>query len=131
METSNDEFSVNVARQPSYPLVLPMALRRALIIFLWTAAVASSGCSNNTAAAGPGSGGGGGRGRGGRGGGGDAPVVTSKVGERDVPIELAAIGNVEAFVTNSVRAQVTRTLVDEAFDECEDANEVQKLCKLH
>ncbi len=108
-----------------------MALRRALIIFLWTAAVASAGCSNNTAAAGPGSGGGGGRGRGGRGGGGgDAPVVTSKVGERDVPIELAAIGNVEAFVSNSVRSQVTGTLVEVAFREGDVVKQGQLLFQL-
>ena len=107
-----------------------MALRRALIIFLWTAAVAGSGCSNNTAAAGPGSGGGGGRGRGGRGGGGDAPVVTSKVGERDVPIELTAIGNVEAFVTNSVRSQVTGTLVEVAFHEGDVVKQGQLLFQL-
>jgi membrane fusion protein, multidrug efflux system len=108
-----------------------MALRRALIIFLWTAAAASAGCSNNTAAAGPGSGGGGGgRGRGGRGGGGDAPVVTSKVGERDVPIELAAIGNVEAFVSNSVRSQVTGTLVEVAFREGDVVKQGQLLFQL-
>ncbi len=78
-----------------------MASRRALIIFLWTAAVASARLpQQHAAAAHPAVEGGGGRGRGGRGGGGDAPVVTSKVGERDVPIELAAIGNVEAFVSN-------------------------------
>jgi multidrug efflux system membrane fusion protein len=107
-----------------------MALRRALIIFLWTAAAASAGCSNNTAAAGPGNGGGGGRGRGGRGGGGDAPVVTTKVGERDVPIELAAIGNVEAFVSNSVRSQVTGTLVEVAFHEGDVVKQGQLLFQL-
>ena len=94
-----------------------MALRRALIIFVGAAAVAGSACSNNTSAAAPGAGGGGGRGRGGRGGGGDAPVVTAKVSEKDVPIDLAAIGNVEAFVSNSVRSQVTGTLVEVAFRE--------------
>jgi len=108
-----------------------MALRRALIIFLWTAAAAGAGCSNNTAAAGPGSGGGGGgRGRGGRGGGGDAPVVTTKVGERDVPIELAAIGNVEAFVSNSVRSQVTGTLIEVAFHEGDVVKQGQLLFQL-
>ena len=72
-----------------------------------------------------------GRGRGGRGGGGgDAPVVTSKVGERDVPIELAAIGNVEAFVSNSVRSQVTGTLVEVAFHEGDVVKQGQLLFQL-
>jgi membrane fusion protein, multidrug efflux system len=105
-------------------------MRRALIIFVWTAAVAGSGCGNNTAAAGPGSAGGGGRGRGGRGGGGDAPVVTAKVSERDVPVDLAAIGNVEAFVSNSVRSQVTGTLVEVAFREGDVVKQGQLLFQL-
>jgi len=107
-----------------------MPLRRALIIALGLAAVAAtSACSNNTAAAGPG-GGGGGRGRGGRGGGGDAPVVTAKVAEKDVPIDLAAIGNVEAFVTNSVRSQVTGTLLEVAFREGDVVKQGQLLFNL-
>jgi len=107
-----------------------MALRRALIIFVGAAAVAGSACSNNTSAAAPGAGGGGGRGRGGRGGGGDAPVVTAKVSEKDVPIDLAAIGNVEAFVTNSVRSQVTGTLVEVAFREGDVVKQGQLLFQL-
>jgi multidrug efflux system membrane fusion protein len=109
-----------------------MPLRRALIISLGLAAVAiASACGNNTAAAGPGGGGGGGgRGRGGRGGGGDAPVVTAKVTEKDVPIDLAAIGNVEAFVSNSVRSQVTGTLVEVAFHEGDVVKQGQLLFNL-
>src|SRR5947208_8828386 len=109
-----------------------MPLRRALIISLWAAAVAAaSACSNNTSAAAPAGGGGGGRGRGGRGGGGgDAPVVTAKVSEKDVPIDLAAIGNVEAFVTNSVRSQVTGTLVEVAFHEGDVVKQGQLLFNL-
>ena len=108
-----------------------MPLRRALIISLWAAAVAAaSACSNNTSAAGPAGGGGGGRGRGGRGGGGDAPVVTAKVSEKDVPIDLAAIGNVEAYVTNSVRSQVTGTLVEVAFHEGDVVKQGQLLFNL-
>src|SRR5437764_11766355 len=96
-----------------------MALRRALILSTFAlAGLTAAACSNNTSAAGPGGGGGGGRGRGGRGGGGgDAPVVTAKVTEKDVPIDLAAIGNVEAFATNSIRSQVTGTVTEVAFHE--------------
>src|SRR5437899_348218 len=78
-------------------------------------AAASVGCGSNTSAAGPG--GGGGR-RGGRGGdGGAAPIVTAKVVEKDVPVDIAAIGNVEAYATISVRSQVTGVLQDIAFHE--------------
>ena len=79
-------------------------------------AVASAACGSNTSAAGPGGGGGGGR----RGRGADtgaAPVVTTKVGEKDVPVDLAAIGNVEAYATISVRSQVTGQLQDIPFRE--------------
>src|SRR5437899_2810081 len=93
-----------------------MALRRALILSACAAAgLGVAACSNNTSAAGPGAGGG--RGRGGRGGGGDAPVVTAKVIEKDVPIDITAIGNVEAYVTTSVRSQVTGQLTEVAFHE--------------
>jgi multidrug efflux system membrane fusion protein len=75
-------------------------------------AVASAGCGSNTSAAGPGSGR---RGRGGDGG--AAPVVTSKATEKDVPVDIAAIGNVEAYATISVRAQVTGQLQEISFRE--------------
>src|SRR4051812_48230758 len=65
--------------------------------------ITGAGCSGS--AAGSGGGGRGGRGRGD--GGGAVPVVTTKVTERDVPVDLAAIGNVEAYTTISVRSQVT------------------------
>jgi multidrug efflux system membrane fusion protein len=71
-----------------------------------------SGCS---ASAGSGSGGGG-RGRGGRGAG-DVPVVTGKVTQKDVPVELGAIGNVEAYETISVRSQITGVLTKVFFNE--------------
>jgi membrane fusion protein, multidrug efflux system len=67
-------------------------------------------CTSGTSAAAPGSGGG-------RGRGGDVPVVTAQVSEKDVPIDLAAIGNVEAYTTISVRAQVTGQLREAAFHE--------------
>src|SRR5262245_15302260 len=93
-------------------------MRRRFAIHLLTigVAVASAGCGSNTSEAGPG-GGGGGR-RGGRGGdGAPAPVVTTKVADIDVPIDLAAIGNVEAYATISIRSQVTGQLQDISFRE--------------
>ncbi|HEV3057024.1 MAG TPA: efflux RND transporter periplasmic adaptor subunit [Vicinamibacterales bacterium] len=78
-------------------------------------AACATACNNNTSAAGSGAAGGG-RGRGGRGGG-DAPVVTAKAGERDVPVDIAAIGNVEAYATISIRSQVTGLLQEISFHE--------------
>src|SRR5215831_11961370 len=75
---------------------------------------AAAGCGSSTAAAASGGGG-----RGGRGGGGGAavPVVVGRAVQKDVPVDLAAIGNVEAFATISVRAQITGTLQDVRFHE--------------
>jgi membrane fusion protein, multidrug efflux system len=76
-------------------------------------ALAAAACGSNTSAAGPGAGG-----RGGRGGrGGDAPVVTARVAEKDVPIDISAIGNVEAYATISIRSQVTGQLEQILFHE--------------
>jgi multidrug efflux system membrane fusion protein len=95
-------------------------------LLILAAAVASSGCGSKTSAAAPG--GGGGRGRGGRGGdGGAAPVVTTKVTEKDVPVDLAAIGNVEAYATISIRSQVTGQLMDLAFHEGDLVKQGQRL----
>jgi membrane fusion protein, multidrug efflux system len=89
--------------------------RRAIILYLTLApVVAAAACGGNTSAAGPGGG------RGGRGRGGDsaaAPVVTTKVTEKDVPVDLAAIGNVEAYATVSLRSQVTGQLQEISFHE--------------
>ncbi len=88
--------------------------RLLVILGCGAAALALAACGGTSAAT---PGGGGGRGRGGRGGGGDAPVVTAKVSQRDVPVDLAAIGNVEAYATISVRSQVTGQLQEIAFHE--------------
>jgi len=91
-------------------------LRRALV-FCSVCLIAglTVACGSDTSAAGANTGGGrGGRGGRGRGDGGAAPVVTAKVTEKDVPVDIAAIGNVEAYTSISVRAQVTGQL-QEAF----------------
>jgi membrane fusion protein, multidrug efflux system len=81
----------------------------------------SAACSRTDASSGTGDRGGGGGGRGGRGGrggeGGPVPVVTAAVQQRDVPVEVAAIGNVEAFETVSVRSQVTGAVTEVMFRE--------------
>jgi len=82
---------------------------------------AATGCSSRTSADAPGGGGGRGGGRGGRGrdggGGGPVPVVTTTVGQKDVPVDIEAIGNVEAYSSISVRAQVTGQLTEVRFNE--------------
>src|SRR5438477_32279 len=91
------------------------------VCLLTLLAVLAGACSSTPSAAGAGSTGGGGGGRGGgRGRGGDgglAPVVTTKAVEKDVPVDIAAIGNVEASTTISVRSQVTGQLQVAAFRE--------------
>ena len=93
-----------------------LRFRSLVIIAACAGAFAGAACGGNTSAAGPG-GGGGGRGRGRGGDGGAAPVVTAKVATKDIPVDLAAIGNVEAYATISVRSQVTGLLTELSFHE--------------
>jgi multidrug efflux system membrane fusion protein len=76
------------------------------------------GCSQPSAQTTDG-GGGGGRGRGGRGGFGSGaqPVAVATVSQKDVPVDIDAVGNVEASTTIAVRTQVTGTLESVSFHE--------------
>jgi multidrug efflux system membrane fusion protein len=56
-------------------------------------------------------------GKGGKGGGGAVPVVTAKVTQKDVPIDVAVVGNVEAYSTISVKAQVGGEITKVFFKE--------------
>src|SRR5689334_7095887 len=77
-----------------------------------------TGCSNSdTAAAASGGSGAPGKGGRGRGGGGDVPVLIAKVSQKNVPVEVQVIGNVEAYSTISVKAQVTGQLNEVGFHE--------------
>jgi len=89
--------------------------KRACLLLSGLVLLVATGCSGSAATSGSGGGGRGGRGRGD--GGGAVPVVTTKVVERDVPVDLAAIGNVEAYTTISVRSQVTGQLQEITFQE--------------
>ncbi|MGH9143898.1 MAG: efflux RND transporter periplasmic adaptor subunit, partial [Vicinamibacterales bacterium] len=88
--------------------------RSFVIIAAGATAVAGAACGSNTSAAGPG---GGGRGRGRGGDGAPAPVVTARVESKSVPVDLAAIGNVEAYASISLRSQVTGVLEQLSFHE--------------
>jgi multidrug efflux system membrane fusion protein len=93
-----------------------------LLILLLTAIVVDAACGGNPSAAQTGRGG-----RGGRGRGGDAPVVAVKVAEKDVPIDLQAIGNIEAYASVSIRSQVTGQLQEITFREGDYVKAGQKL----
>src|SRR4029077_9092887 len=110
-----------------YPLVLMSRLVWARILAAGVAALAAAACTSNTSAAGPG---GGGRGRGRGGDSGPAPVVTAKVSEKDVPVDLAAIGNVEAYATISIRSQVTGLLQEVSFHEGDSVKKGEQLFTL-
>ena len=75
---------------------------RGLVLCVLSSSLAACGSASGAAGAG-GSGGRGGRG--GRGGGGLVPVVVGHVTQKDVPVDIAAIGNVEAYSTITVRFQ--------------------------
>lgn len=82
----------------------------------------AAACGTSAEQANDGGGGGrfGGRGGrfGGRGGrGGTQPVVVVKVSRKDVPVEIAAVGNVEAANLVAIRSQVTGVLEQVGFKE--------------
>ena len=78
---------------------------------------------------GGGKGGGKGGGRGGRSldGGGPVPVVVTTVTKRDVPIEIAVVGNVEAYKTINVIPQVGGQLTNVYFNEGDYVKKGDKL----
>jgi membrane fusion protein, multidrug efflux system len=105
-----------------------LVLKRSVILLVFAAAVAVCSCTGSASSgAPPAGGGGGGRGRGRGGDGGAAPVVTATVTEKDVPIDIAAIGNVEASTTISVRSQVTGQLQQALFHEGDFVGKGQEL----
>ena len=102
------------------------------LVCLLLASVLIQGCTSNSAtpAADGGKGGGGkggGKGRGRGDGGGPVPVVVTKVTRKDVPIELAVVGNVEAYQTLNVIPQVGGQLTEIYFTEGQDVKKGDKL----
>jgi len=76
----------------------------------------TSGCGDKGAAA-AGAPGGGGKGGGRRGAGGDVPVTVATAARKDVPVEIQVIGNVEAYSTITVKAQIGGELNRVHFSE--------------
>ena len=94
---------VRPLRQTQWPVL-------SLAILVWSLA----GCSSTGVSAG-----GQGGGRGGKKGfgGGDVPVTVATVSQKTVPVEEQVIGNVEAYSTISVKAQVGGQLTEMHFRE--------------
>ena len=89
----------------------PLRLACAVLVAIAVAGLQACGDSKEGSAK---SGKGGGRGRG---EGGPAPVLVAKVAQKDVPVNIDVIGNVEAYSTISVRAEVGGLLTKVAFSE--------------
>jgi membrane fusion protein, multidrug efflux system len=82
----------------------------------------------NAKAKGSGFGGGGGKGKGrSLDGGGPVPVVVAKVTQKDVPIDLTVVGNVEAYATITEIPQVGGQLTEVYFSEGDFVKKGQKL----
>jgi membrane fusion protein, multidrug efflux system len=59
-----------------------------------------------------------------------APVVAGKVEQRDIPVQLTSIGNVESFQTVQIRSQVNGQIVGVHFKEGQDVTKGQLLFTL-
>jgi len=55
------------------------------------------------------------------------PVVVGQVQQKDVPVDIESIGNIEAYSTISVRSQVTGTLESALFHEGDFVKKGQRL----
>jgi membrane fusion protein, multidrug efflux system len=89
-------------------------------IVLLIGIISLSGCSKKEVqAAGPG---GGGRP--------PAPVVAGMVEQRDIPVQITAIGNVESYQTVQIRSQVNGQIEKIFFKEGEDVRQGQLLFQL-
>ena len=93
-------------------------LRLSILFFPLTAALLVSGCTNKVPV---------GSGSGGRP---PAPVVVASVEQRDIPVQIKAIGNVEAYQTVQIRSQVNGQIQKIFFKEGEDVRQGQPLFQL-
>ena len=95
-------------------------LRSSILLFPLTAVLFLSGCGNKAQDQMPG----------GSGGRPPAPVVVASVEQRDIPVQIQAIGNVEAYQTVQIRSQVNGQIQKIFFKEGEDVRQGQPLFQL-
>lgn len=95
-------------------------MRLSILLFPLAAVLLVSGCTNKQQVA---AGGGAGRRP-------PAPVVVAGVEQRDIPVQINAIGNVEAYQTVQIRSQVNGQIQKIFFKEGEDVGQGQKLFQL-
>src|ERR1700687_6155594 len=111
---------VSRVREPAIMKHAVERLRSSILFFPLTAVVFISGCGN--------------KGQplvvGGSGGRPPAPVVLAGVEQRDIPVQIQAIGNVEAYQTVQIRSQVSGQIQKIFFKEGEDVREGQPLFQL-
>ena len=95
-------------------------LRPFTLFFLVAGGFVLSGCRNGGSA----------QAAGGAGGRPPAPVVVASVEQKDIPVQISAIGNVEAYQTVQVRSQVSGQIQKVLFREGEDVRQGQLLFQL-
>lgn len=94
-------------------------MRPRVVVLMMVAVVSAvlfNACTKSAETAGEGKGPGG-PGGGGKKGGGEVPVVVTKVGTKDAPIEIQVIGNAEAYSTISVKPQMSGQIISSHFKE--------------
>src|SRR5260370_38293124 len=111
---------VSRVREPAIMKHAVERLRSSILFFPLAAVVFLSGCGNKGQP--PVAGGSGGRP--------PAPVVVASVEQRDIPVQIHAIGNVEAYQTVQIRSQVNGQIQKIFFKEGEDVREGQRLFQL-
>lgn len=110
-----------MSKRSAYPCDGPGIFYKHIWILIFaTASLVLAGCTSTGASASGGTPTGPGGGKGGRKGmGGDVPVLVAVATQKNVPIEIQVIGNVEAYSTISVKAQVTGQITQVPFHEGE------------
>src|ERR1700731_1155910 len=91
--------------RPTRPICVPASPSFAIVSL---AILLTQGCSTKSTQA-----------AGGRREGASVPVVVATVSQKDVPVNIDVIGNVEAYSTISVKAQVSGELTKVSFHEGE------------
>ena len=92
--------------------------RLSTLLLPFVAVLLGVGCTNKAAVGG------------GSGGRPPAPVVVASVEQRDIPLQIRAIGNVEAYQTVQIRSQVNGQIQKIFFREGDDVREGQLLFQL-